>query len=138
MWTGVVRGVGRALMGSTLAVLGFDAARAPGVRVGQAAGTLAVVRKVLPLPQDDELIVRANGAVQVAAGTMLSLGRAPRLSAFVLVASLVPTTLAGHAFWDIEDPAMRKSQRTQFHKNTAMIGGLILAICDATTSRDRR
>ena len=125
-------------MGSALAVLGFDAARAPGGRVGQALDTLAVVRKVLPLPQDDELIVRANGAAQVAAGTMLALGRAPRLSAFVLVASLVPTTIAGHAYWGIEDPATRKSQRTQFHKNMAMLGGLVLAICDATTPRDRR
>jgi putative oxidoreductase len=68
--------------------------------------------------------------VQVVAGTMLALGRAPRLSALALAGSLIPTTLAGHAYWAIEDPAERKIQRIQFHKNMAMIGGLLLAVLD--------
>ena len=76
------------------------------------------------------MVVRANAAVQVVAGAALALGRAPRLSALVLAGSLVPTTLAGHAYWTIEDPAARKLQRIQFHKNMAMIGGLLLAVLD--------
>ncbi len=58
----------------------------------------------------------------------------PRLSALTLAASLVPTTLAGHAYWKIEDPAARKVQRIQFHKNMAMIGGLLFAALDAPPS----
>src|SRR5438270_705500 len=99
----LLRVVARFLTGSTYAVLGYEAAREPGARVGQAAATLAAVRKVAPLPQDDELIVRGNAAVQAVAGTMLALGRFPRLSALALAGSLIPTTLAGHAFWAIED-----------------------------------
>lgn len=118
------------LTGSTYALLGYDAARAPGARVGQAASTLAVVRKVVPLPKDDELIVRANGAVQAAAGTALALGMFPRISALVLVGSLIPTTSAGHAYWTIEDPVARKLQRIQFQKNMAMIGGLLFTALD--------
>jgi putative oxidoreductase len=74
--------------------------------------------------------VRGNAAVQVLGGTLLALGRAPRLSALALAGSLIPTTLAGHAYWTIEDPAARKQQRIQFHKNLAMIGGLMFAVLD--------
>lgn len=125
-----LRPAARVLTGSTYALLGFDALRAPGPRVDQAAGVLAAARTVLPLPADDELVVRGNAAVQVLAGTALALGLAPRLSALALAGSLVPTTLAGHAYWTIEDPAARKLQRIQFHKNMAMIGGLLFAALD--------
>jgi uncharacterized membrane protein YphA (DoxX/SURF4 family) len=125
-----LRPAARVLTGSTYALLGFDALRAPGARVDQAAGVLAVVRKVAPLPADDELVVRANAAVQVLGGVLLALGRAPRLSALMLAGSLIPTTLAGHSYWTIEDPAARKLQRIQFHKNMAMIGGLLFAALD--------
>ena len=68
--------------------------------------------------------------MQVLAGTALALGLGPRLSALALAGSMVPTTLAGHAYWTIEDPAARKLQRIQFHKNLAMIGGLLFAALD--------
>jgi uncharacterized membrane protein YphA (DoxX/SURF4 family) len=125
-----LRPAARVLTGSTYVLLGFDALRAPGGRVDQAGPVLAAMRKAVPLPEDDELVVRFNAGVQVAAGAMLAMGKAPRLSALALAASLVPTTLAGHAYWAIEDPEVRKIQRIQFHKNMAMIGGLLFAALD--------
>ena len=125
-----LRPAARALTGSTYVLLGFDALREPGGRVDQAAPVLASIRKVAPLPEDDELVVRANAAVMVASGTLLALGIAPRLSALALACSLIPTPLAGHSYWAIEDPAGRKQQRIQFHKNMAMLGGLLLAVID--------
>jgi uncharacterized membrane protein YphA (DoxX/SURF4 family) len=127
--------VARGFTGSTYVLLGFDALRAPGTRVEQAGPVLAAIRKVAPLPEDDELVVRANAAVQVLCGAMLAMGRAPRLASLALAGSLVPTTLAGHAYWTIEDPATRKIQRIQFHKNLAMIGGLIFAALDEPQPR---
>jgi putative oxidoreductase len=118
------------LTGSTYVLLGFDALREPGGRVDQAAAVIAAIRKVVPLPDDDELVVRGNATVQVVAGALLALGIAPRLSALALAASLIPTTIAGHLYWSLEDPATRKAQRIQFHKNMAMIGGLLLAVID--------
>ena len=129
-----LRPVARIFTGSTYALLGFDALRAPGARVEQAGPVLAAIRKVIPLP-GDELVVRGNAAVQVVCGTMLALGRAQRLSALVLAGSLIPTTLAGHSYWAIEDPAARKIQRIQFHKNLAMIGGLLFAVLDEPSPR---
>ncbi len=126
----MIRTAARVLTGSTYAILGLDAARQPGSRVEQAGEVLGWIRTVVPLPDDDEMLVRANGMVMVAAGTALAAGVAPRLSALVLAGSLVPTTVAGHAFWKIEDPAARKAQRVQFHKNMAMIGGLLFAVLD--------
>jgi uncharacterized membrane protein YphA (DoxX/SURF4 family) len=125
-----LRPAARLLTGSTYMLLGFDALRAPGGRVDLAAPLLAAIRRKVPLPADDEVVVRGNAAVQVVAGTTLALGLAPRLSALALAGSLVPTTLAGHAYWAIDDPAERKAQRIQFHKNLAMIGGLLLAVLD--------
>ena len=125
-----LRPIARIFTGSTYALLGFDALRAPGARVEQAGPVLAAVRKVVPLPGDDELVVRANAAVQVVCGALLMAGRAPRLASLALAGSLIPTTLAGHSYWTIEDPATRKIQRIQFHKNLAMIGGLLFAALD--------
>lgn len=125
-----LRPAARALTGSTYVLLGFDALREPGGRVDQAGPVLAAIRKVAPLPEDDELIVRGNAAVMVAGGALLALGIAPRLSALALACSLIPTTLAGHPYWTIEDPAVRKQQRIQFHKNVALLGGLLLAVID--------
>jgi putative oxidoreductase len=130
-----LRPAARFLTGSTYVLLGFDALRAPGARVDQAGPVLAAIRKGVPLPEDDELVVRANAAVQVLAGAMLALGRAPRLSALALAASLVPTTLAGHSYWTLDDPDARKIQRIQFHKNMAMIGGLLFAALDEPRAR---
>ena len=131
----LLRPAARFLTGSTYVLLGFDALRAPGARVDQAAPVLTTIRKVAPLPSDDELVVRGNAAVQVLAGALLALGIAPRLSALALAGSLVPTTLAGHAYWTIEDPAARKLQRIQFHKNMAMVGGLLFAALDQRPDR---
>jgi putative oxidoreductase len=55
-----------------------------------------------------------------------------------LLASLVPTTIAGHGFWAIEEPAARKLQRTQCHKNMAMLGGLLFVALDPPRPRNRR
>jgi putative oxidoreductase len=127
---GALRPAARLLTGSTYVVLGCGAAREPGPRVEEAATLMATIRRTVPLPARDVQLVRANGAMQAACGVLLALGAAPRLSALVLAGSMVPTTLAAHRFWTVEDPEARKQQRVQFHKNMAMIGGLLFAVLD--------
>lgn len=114
----VERRAGQALLGAMFVKLGYDAARSPGPRVDKAAG--------LGLG-NPELAVRANGAAMVAGGAALTLDRVPRLAALGLLASMVPTTLAGHAFWEL-DGAERKAQEIQFYKNLGLMGGLLLAL----------
>ncbi len=112
-----VRFVARALLGLAYIVLGWDAAREPGGRVGLVA-SLGVPRPALA--------VRLNGALMIGAGASLALGILPRLSALTLAASMVPTTLAGHPYWQEPDPNRRKGQRIHFLKNLSMIGGLLI------------
>ena len=75
-------------------------------------------------------LVRINAGVHIAAGLALATGRAPRLSSAALAATVVPTTLAGHAFWKQQDKTARTTQMTHFFKNLSMLGGLVLASVD--------
>lgn len=84
----------------------------------------------IPLPQDPEKLVKLNAGIQLVAGLALATGRFPRISAAVLATSLVPTTVAGHDFWNEEDPAARKQQQLQLAKNLSLLGGLIIAAGD--------
>jgi uncharacterized membrane protein YphA (DoxX/SURF4 family) len=77
-----------------------------------------------------EQAVRVNAAVQVVAGVMLSLNKFPRISALALAGSIVPTTLAGHRFWEENDPAARAGSQIHFFKNASMLGGLLIASVD--------
>lgn len=79
---------------------------------------------------ETEQLVKANAVVQVAGGVLFALGVFPRAMALILGASLVPTTLAGHAFWEIDDDSERDSQRIQFLENASVLGGLIFAALD--------
>ncbi len=71
-----------------------------------------------------------DAAVKIGAGLALASGKAPRLASFVLLGSLVPTTLSAHSFWGIKDPAERQKQMIQFVKNAGLAGGLLLAVGD--------
>ena len=125
-----LRVVARILTGSTYVVLGADALLTPGKRPEIAGETLAAIRKVVPLPENDTLLVQTNAAVMVGGGALLALGRVPRLAALALAASLVPTTAAAHQYWTIDDPAARAQQKIHFWKNASLLGGLLLVVFD--------
>lgn len=94
--------------------------------------TLGQVRDALPaqVPTNPETLVRVDGAVKVGAGALLAAGRFPRLSSLVLAGSMVPTTMAGHPFWEVEDPQQRTEQQVHFLKNAGLIGGLLISAVD--------
>lgn len=118
---------------------GLDAAMDPEGKVKQAEKvTGPITRRVSVLPDDTEALVRLNGATQVLAGAMLSLGIFRRLSAAVLIGTLIPTTLAGHRFWGELDEDERNMQITQFAKNLGLLGGLVLVATNTTKTRSPR
>ena len=126
-----VRFASRAMLASMFVTGGVDALRRPEHRAELAKPVLDLLARKFPdLPQDPVLLVRVNAAVQVVAGMLLATGRLRRASALVLAASLVPTTIAGHRFWEAEDPDRRRQQMIHFQKNVAMLGGLLLAAVD--------
>jgi putative oxidoreductase len=127
----VLRAIARPLLASIFIVQGYDTFRHPEKVATRAEPVITPLAERFPaVPAKPEDAVRLNGAVQMAAGTMLALGRWPRLSALALAATLVPTTLAGHRFWEAEDDATKAQQRIHFLKNTSMLGGLLIAVGD--------
>jgi uncharacterized membrane protein YphA (DoxX/SURF4 family) len=83
-----------------------------------------------PIPTDAKTLVRINAATQIAAGLSLATGRFPRLSALVLAGTLVPSTAAGHRYWEESEPTAKANQRIHFFKNVSMLGGLLLSSVD--------
>jgi putative oxidoreductase len=132
----LVRRIARPLLAAPFIYGGISTLRKPQDRV---PGARPVVEKIadaadkqLPvqLPKDVEQWVKADAAVKVVAGALFGLGRLPRLTSLALSASIVPTTLAGHRFWEHDDPTERFGQLSNFLKNAGLLGGLLLASVD--------
>jgi putative oxidoreductase len=132
----LVRRIARPLLAAPFVVLGVEALRHPENRVAAARPVVEKVteqaNKQLPvqLPRDVEQWVRINAGVMVGAGALFGLGRLPRLSALLLSMATVPTTLAGHRFWEYQDKQQRSQQRIHFLKNLGLVGGLLIAAVD--------
>lgn len=126
----VVRRIARPMLAAIFVTSGLDALRHPAKRAQMAAPLVKALAGPLKMPDDPEMMVRANGATMLVAGTLLGLGRFPRIAALALATALVPTTYAGHAFWTIEDPAARAQQKVHFLKNVGLLGGVLLASVD--------
>ena len=109
---------------------GIDTLRHPQPKVPGAQKVVASLPPNIPGISNTEQLVKVDAAAKILGGTFLALGKLPRLSALGLAASLVPTTLAGHRFWEETDPAKKALQQTQFLKNLSVLGGLILAAVD--------
>jgi uncharacterized membrane protein YphA (DoxX/SURF4 family) len=88
---------------------------------------LTAVPEALGLPEPVRM-VQLHGATNLVGGLMLALGIRPRLAAWALIANLIPTTLAGHRFWEEDDEAGKMGQQIHFFKNISMLGGLFALI----------
>jgi putative oxidoreductase len=126
----VVRRIARPMLAAIFVTSGLDALLHPAARAQIAAPLVTKLSGPLHTPDDPELMVRANGATMVTAGTMLALGTFPRVAAMALAGTLVPTTYTAHAFWTIKDPALRSQQKLHFLKNVGLLGGVLLACVD--------
>ncbi|MDG4806873.1 DoxX family protein [Micromonospora sp. WMMD1120] len=130
-----VRSLARAMLSGIFVVQGYRNFRNPG-RLTAAAQP--VTDKVAPMlkkahpnfPTETEKLVRLNAAVQAGAGLMLATGRFSRPAALVLAGTLVPVTIAGHPFWNNDDPVAKNNNQIHALKNLGLLGGLLLAAAD--------
>ncbi len=130
----MLEALGRPMLASMFLWGGADSLRNPESKVKPATRVVDPLAHRSNLALDTAQLVRVNGAVQVLGGVALATGTAPRLAATALAASLVPTTAAGHRFWEEQDAATRRQQKIHFLKNVSMLGGL-LAVAGAPSSR---
>ena len=127
----IFRTAGRALLASMFVYGGLDALRNPGPKVSAVEDVVEPLSdRVDQLPDDTEQLIRINGAVQVAAGLAFATGFLRRPAALALAGTLVPTTAAGHRFWEADDGATRQQQTIHFLKNLGLLGGLMLSAMD--------
>jgi uncharacterized membrane protein YphA (DoxX/SURF4 family) len=136
----VVRALARPLLSTIFVVQGAKAVLDPEPHVTKAQPVadllVPLVKKVAPaqvsdrIPESTVNLVRLNGAAQLVGGLALASGKGRRLGAVLLAGSLVPTTLAGHSFWQESDKTVRAAQKVQFMKNLGLMGGLLLAAVD--------
>ncbi|RKN46292.1 DoxX family protein [Micromonospora endolithica] len=130
-----VRSLARAMLSGIFVVSGVRNFQNPGRLVPAAK---PVTDRVAPLlqrahpriPTETEALIRVNAAVQVGAGLMFATGRLTRPAALVLAGTLVPVTIAGHPFWNNDDPVARNNNQIHFLKNLGLFGGLLLAAAD--------
>jgi len=88
------------------------------------AGTIAyAAQQGVPFAS---VLVPLSGILAIAGGLSVLLGWHARVGAWLLVAFLVPVTLAMHAFWNVAEPMPRMIQQAMFMKNLAMLGGALL------------
>jgi putative oxidoreductase len=126
----LVRAIARPMLAATFISGGLSTLRKPAARVAAADRVVAPLVNRVPQLSDTQQVVKIDAAAKVVAGSMLALGKLPRLSALVLAVSLVPTTVAGHPFWEEQDPNRRAQQRVHLMKNAGLLGGLLLAAVD--------
>jgi putative oxidoreductase len=58
-------------------------------------------------------------------GIALMLGFATRYAVLVMVVFMLVATFSSHRYWEFTDVAVRRAQDSSFHKNMAMLGGLL-------------
>ncbi len=126
----LVRAIARPMLAATFISGGVSTLRKPAARVAAAERVVAPLVSRVPQLSDTQQVVKIDAAAKVVFGSMLALGKLPRLSALVLATSLVPTTIAGHPFWEEQDPTRRAQQRVHLMKNAGLLGGLLLAAVD--------
>ena len=132
---GLIRAIARPMLASIFVVQGFNKLRAPDSSAERAK---PVTDRITPLleryaprvPTDTRTLVRISGAIDLTAGAMLATNNFPRIAAMALAGSLVPSTIAGYPFWQVDDPAEKANERVHFLKNVGLAGGLLLAGVD--------
>jgi putative oxidoreductase len=127
----LARRAARAAVAASFISGGIDQIRNPQPKAAPASPIAKPIADRVPqLPNDPESLVKLDGAIKVVGGLGLIVGPFARPAALLLAGSLVPTTLAGHRFWETSDPDQRASDRVEFFKNVSLLGGLLITALD--------
>ena len=81
--------------------------------------------KGVPLPA---IAQGATGLMLLLGGLSVVLGLYPFVGIAFLVAFLVPVSLMMHNFWKIEDPRSRMAEKSNFLKNMALVGAILMLL----------
>lgn len=126
-----IRFLARPMLAAGYISNGVDRLRRPEASAASIGPLLNMARKRVDVPIDAPTLARATGAAQVAAGSLLAIGRFPRVSATILVGTYLLDTvgerIAAEKATSKEDKRAR-TERTLIR--TSMLGGALLASVD--------
>ncbi|WP_022872349.1 DoxX family protein [Nesterenkonia alba] len=130
----LVRRIARPLLGATFIADGVDRLRNADEAAEQLEPTFEEIASVVPqaevVTSNPQLAVRVIGGVEVVAGTLLAIGRFPRLSALVLCGVHELSAYNEYRTAELNTPEDVAAQRRTLLKNVAILGGLGLAVVD--------
>jgi putative oxidoreductase len=99
------------LQGGTSKLMALDAFSASLARAG------------VPLP---DVVAPLAAAVEFFGGLALLLGLQARTAALLMALFVICASAVSHRYWELVDPALRRTQSVQFWKNACIIGGFLL------------
>lgn len=126
-----IRFLARPMLAAGYISNGVDRLRRPEAAAASIGPLLNMSRKRIDVPIDAPTLARATGAAQVAAGSLLAIGRFPRVSATILVGTYLLDTVGERIAADkttSKDDKRARTERTLIR--TSMLGGALLASVD--------
>lgn len=114
--------IGRLMLANIFLISGFK-------KIGGFAGTAGYMAAKMSSvdPSLIKVMLVATIIIEVGGGLMLLLGWQARWGATALFFWMIPVTLVFHAYWQYP-PEQLATQFINFHKNLAMMGGMLYII----------
>ncbi len=128
----LIRLVARPLLAAPFIADGWSALRDPSPHVERAEALTPLVEKAGFTLSEDRLtlVTRALGAVTVAAGVALALGKGQRTAAAVLAGAALPLAVVNNPVWQASSREERHDTRQGLTRSLALFGGLLIASTD--------
>ncbi|MDO4927795.1 MAG: DoxX family protein [Corynebacterium sp.] len=132
----MIRKLARPMIASVYIADGVSTIKDAQSKEEETQNTLDTVKEYLPsqyskfIPSDPATAARGLGAAKVAAGSLLAIGKAPRLSAATLALLSAPEVLTKNAFWKAESADEKAAQRQGLLTDAALLGGLVIVSMD--------
>ncbi|HEY1196532.1 DoxX family protein [Flavobacterium sp.] len=73
-----------------------------------------------------ELTAKIAALTALSGSVSIILGYKAKIGGLLIAAFLIPVTFSMHAYWNIDEPAMRIQQSISFYKNINAIGGAMI------------
>ena len=114
--------IGRLLLANLFIVSGFK-------KITGFAGTAGYMAAMIPSldPNLVKLMLVVTIAVELGGGLMVLMGWQARWAATAILLWMIPVTYLFHAYWGLP-PDQMQMQFIQFHKNMAIMGGMLYII----------
>lgn len=130
----IVRLLARPLLATGFIAAGVDRLRDSDQTAEHLRPTLDRVGSMVPsaasITGNPALVAKVLGATQVGAGSLLALGKLPRLSGLLLAGTAVLNTVVEYKNAESDSPAERKARRAGLLRNLSLIGAVLLVAVD--------